>query len=186
MKPRGVTVELGVLVDQAEAARLAIGERPAGAEQEADAAVREVQSDDAGAIATFTGTTRKVTFNGRSSVDLSAGALMAAFVPQVVKAWRGGDTNAISLRMYLVMTAAFALWLGYGLVIGPQASEETRAELASTLRRTPRQWIAQRVVSLSTSPTQIGDRHRSIPYENMKSLRQHRLHVTFPATLMRF
>jgi MtN3 and saliva related transmembrane protein len=41
-----------------------------------------------------------------------------SFVPQVIKAWRGGDTNAISLRMYLVMTAAFALWLGYGLVIG--------------------------------------------------------------------
>jgi MtN3 and saliva related transmembrane protein len=41
-----------------------------------------------------------------------------SFVPQVVKAWREGDTNAISLRMYLVMTAAFALWLGYGLVIG--------------------------------------------------------------------
>ena len=49
---------------------------------------------------------------------------------------------------------------GYGLVIGPQASEETLAELAETLRRTPRQWIAQRVVSLSTSPTQIGDRLR--------------------------
>jgi MtN3 and saliva related transmembrane protein len=41
-----------------------------------------------------------------------------SFVPQVVKAWREGDTNAISLRMYLVMTAAFALWLGYGLIIG--------------------------------------------------------------------
>ena len=41
-----------------------------------------------------------------------------SFVPQVVKAWREGDTNALSLRMYLVMTAAFALWLGYGLIIG--------------------------------------------------------------------
>jgi uncharacterized circularly permuted ATP-grasp superfamily protein len=49
---------------------------------------------------------------------------------------------------------------GYGLVIGPQASDETLAELADTLRRTPRQWIAQRVVALSTSPTQIGDRLR--------------------------
>ncbi len=41
-----------------------------------------------------------------------------SFVPQVVKAWREGDTNALSLRMYLVMTAAFVLWLGYGVVIG--------------------------------------------------------------------
>jgi uncharacterized protein with PQ loop repeat len=28
---------------------------------------------------------------------------VGSFVPQVVKAWREGDTNAISLRMYLVL-----------------------------------------------------------------------------------
>jgi MtN3 and saliva related transmembrane protein len=43
---------------------------------------------------------------------------VGSFVPQVVKAWREGDTNAISLRMYLVLVAAFVLWLGYGLLIG--------------------------------------------------------------------
>jgi MtN3 and saliva related transmembrane protein len=41
-----------------------------------------------------------------------------AFVPQVLKIWREGDTRAISLRMYLVLTAGFVLWLGYGVVIG--------------------------------------------------------------------
>ena len=41
-----------------------------------------------------------------------------SFVPQVVKAWREGDTNAISLRMYLVLVAGFVVWLGYGLLIG--------------------------------------------------------------------
>jgi MtN3 and saliva related transmembrane protein len=41
-----------------------------------------------------------------------------AFVPQVLKIWREGDTRAISLRMYLVLTAGFVLWLGYGAVIG--------------------------------------------------------------------
>jgi len=41
-----------------------------------------------------------------------------SFVPQVVKVWREGDARAISLRMYLVLTAAFVLWLGYGLAIG--------------------------------------------------------------------
>ena len=43
---------------------------------------------------------------------------VGSFVPQVVKAWREGDTNAISLRMYLVLVAAFVLWLGYGVLIG--------------------------------------------------------------------
>jgi len=49
---------------------------------------------------------------------------------------------------------------GYGLVIGPQASDETLAELATAVTAAPRQWIAQRVVTLSTAPTQIGDRLR--------------------------
>src|SRR3954464_2027172 len=43
---------------------------------------------------------------------------VGSFVPQVVKAWREGDTNAISLRMYLVLVAGFVLWLGYGVLIG--------------------------------------------------------------------
>ena len=54
-----------------------------------------------------------------TALGVVAGLLTTgSFVPQVVKAWREGDTAALSLRMYLVMTGAFALWLGYGLVIG--------------------------------------------------------------------
>ncbi|WP_018263378.1 SemiSWEET family sugar transporter [Methylobacterium sp. WSM2598] len=41
-----------------------------------------------------------------------------SFVPQVVKAWRDGETSAISTRMYVIISVAFVLWLGYGLVIG--------------------------------------------------------------------
>ncbi len=55
-----------------------------------------------------------ITLLGTAAGLLTTGS----FVPQAVKAWREGDTGAISLRMYLVMTAAFALWLGYGVVIG--------------------------------------------------------------------
>ncbi|HYF56337.1 MAG TPA: SemiSWEET family transporter, partial [Salinarimonas sp.] len=42
----------------------------------------------------------------------------ASFLPQVLKAWREGDTGAISKRMYLVTVTAFSLWIGYGFVIG--------------------------------------------------------------------
>ncbi len=42
----------------------------------------------------------------------------ASFVPQVLKAWREGDTEAISKRMYLVTVSAFTLWTIYGFVIG--------------------------------------------------------------------
>ena len=41
-----------------------------------------------------------------------------ALVPQVLKIWREGDTEAISLRMYVMRVAGFALWLWYGFLIG--------------------------------------------------------------------
>ena len=41
-----------------------------------------------------------------------------AFVPQVLKIWREGDTQAISLRMYVLRVSGFALWLWYGVLIG--------------------------------------------------------------------
>ena len=40
-----------------------------------------------------------------------------SFVPQVVKAWREGDSQAISLRMYWVSLAAFVLWMVHGLMV---------------------------------------------------------------------
>ena len=42
----------------------------------------------------------------------------ACFVPQVVKIWREGDTEAISKRMYVVSVAAFGLWTAHGILIG--------------------------------------------------------------------
>ena len=45
-----------------------------------------------------------------------------------------------------------------GLVIGPQASDAELAEARAGIVADPRGWIAQEMVLLSTSPTQIGDR----------------------------
>lgn len=43
---------------------------------------------------------------------------VSSFVPQVLKAWREGDTDAISKRMYMVTVTAFILWTAYGFVLG--------------------------------------------------------------------
>jgi len=52
-------------------------------------------------------------------LGILAGVCMTgSFVPQVVKAWRDGETNAISTRMYVIISVAFVLWLGYGVMIG--------------------------------------------------------------------
>lgn len=54
-----------------------------------------------------------------STIGYVAGAFSASsFVPQVVKAWREGDTDAISKRMYIVTVSAFSLWIVYGIMIG--------------------------------------------------------------------
>jgi MtN3 and saliva related transmembrane protein len=41
-----------------------------------------------------------------------------SFVPQLLKAWRSTDTEAISKRTYLISTSAFALWIVHGVMIG--------------------------------------------------------------------
>ena len=40
-----------------------------------------------------------------------------SFVPQLLKAWRSTDTEAISKRTYLISTGAFALWVVHGVMI---------------------------------------------------------------------
>ena len=40
-----------------------------------------------------------------------------SFVPQVIKAWRQGDTEAISKRMYVTALASYGLWIVHGLMI---------------------------------------------------------------------
>jgi MtN3 and saliva related transmembrane protein len=41
-----------------------------------------------------------------------------SFVPQLLKAWRSTDTEAISKRTYLISTGAFTLWIVHGVLIG--------------------------------------------------------------------
>jgi len=47
---------------------------------------------------------------------------------------------------------------GKGIVIGPRAEERTLEELAVKVRASPRDWIAQKPIGLSTSPTLINGR----------------------------
>jgi MtN3 and saliva related transmembrane protein len=52
-------------------------------------------------------------------LGLAAGCCTAyAFIPQVLKIWREGDTRAISVRMYGLRLTGFLLWLAYGLALG--------------------------------------------------------------------
>ena len=50
--------------------------------------------------------------------SLAAILTTIAFLPQAVRVIRTGDTQAISLTMYVLFTAGLALWEAYGLMIG--------------------------------------------------------------------
>jgi uncharacterized circularly permuted ATP-grasp superfamily protein len=47
---------------------------------------------------------------------------------------------------------------GYGILIGPQATDEQLARAAAAVRADPRAWTAQELVALSASPTRAGER----------------------------
>ncbi|HEX2134885.1 MAG TPA: SemiSWEET family transporter [Microvirga sp.] len=50
---------------------------------------------------------------------LAAGCLgICSFVPQIVKCWRTGETEAISLRMFAVRAFGLLLWTVYGFAVG--------------------------------------------------------------------
>ncbi len=46
---------------------------------------------------------------------------------------------------------------GYGILMGPQSTEEQRQQAAAAINANPRDWIAQPMLTLSTVPTLIGD-----------------------------
>jgi uncharacterized protein with PQ loop repeat len=55
--------------------------------------------------------------------------------PQVLKAWRSADREAISKRTYLVASAAYALWIMHGVMIGAyRSSSSTLSHCYSALR----------------------------------------------------
>lgn len=43
---------------------------------------------------------------------------MTSFAPQLIKILRERDASGVSLRMYVVTVAGFALWITYGAAIG--------------------------------------------------------------------
>jgi MtN3 and saliva related transmembrane protein len=52
-------------------------------------------------------------------IGYAAAALTTvAFIPQVIKSWRTGTTDDLSLAMLVVFTAGILLWLIYGIVAG--------------------------------------------------------------------
>lgn len=100
--------------------------------------------------------------------------LIYTYVPQIIRYYLGERpilSNVDTLRCWLddeceeVLDRIHELVIkpvegsgGYGIVFGPQASRRELNALAKRIKASPRDWIAQPVVQLSTVPTKVGDR----------------------------
>ncbi len=96
-----------------------------------------------------------------------------AFVPEMIRYYLGEEPSLASVKTYLCMNEPDRDYVlanldklvvkpanesgGYGLMVGPHASKEKRAEFAKLIEKNPRNYIAQPTLSLSTAPTYIDD-----------------------------
>lgn len=79
---------------------------------------------------------------------LAACLTTLAFVPQVLKVLKDGDTRGISLVMYTIFCLGVLLWLVYGLLIGNDpiilANALTLLLASTVLYMAWRNWLRQR------------------------------------------
>ena len=96
-----------------------------------------------------------------------------AFVPEMIRYYLGEEPTLASVKTYLCMNQPDRDYVlanldklvvkpanesgGYGLMVGPHASKEKRAEFAKLIESNPRNYIAQPTLALSTAPTCIDD-----------------------------
>ena len=99
--------------------------------------------------------------------------VLYAYVPEMIKYYLGEEAIIPNVPTYLcwreddrryvldhldqlVVKAANASG-GYGMLIGPHATDQERQEFAGRIESTPRNYIAQPTLALSRVPTRVGD-----------------------------
>ena len=96
-----------------------------------------------------------------------------AYVPRLVKYYLGEDIILPNVPTYICAEEADLSYVlehldelvvkaangsgGYGMLIGPQATIQQRAEFAASVKTNPRNYIAQPTLALSRVPTICGD-----------------------------
>ena len=118
--------------------------------------------------------------NGRVTLANAPGTGVAddkavyAYVPEIIKYYLGEDVILPNVPTFLcsndkqrahVLANLHKLVVkptnesgGYGILMGPQATDVERQRTAEAIKKNPRDWIAQPMISLSTVPTLIEDK----------------------------
>ena len=115
----------------------------------------------------------RVTLANAPGTGIADDKAIYAYVPQIIKFYLGEDPILSNVPTYLcddpkqrqhVLSHLNQLVVkptnesgGYGILMGPQASEQERAKCAEAVRANPRNYIAQPMLDLSTVPTIVED-----------------------------
>jgi len=116
--------------------------------------------------------TGKVALANAPGAGVADDKVVYAFVPKAIRYYLGEDPILPNVPTYLCMNEPDREHVlanlhklvvkpanesgGYGMLIGPQASSKERDEFARLIKKDPRNYIAQPLVTLSTVPTLVG------------------------------
>jgi uncharacterized circularly permuted ATP-grasp superfamily protein len=97
-----------------------------------------------------------------------------AYVPEIIKYYTGEDPVLPNVPTYICRNDADRAYVlahldelvvkaanesgGYGMLVGPHATEAERAAFAEKIKAEPRNYMAQPTILLSRVPTIVGDR----------------------------
>ncbi len=97
-----------------------------------------------------------------------------AFVPDIIKYYLDEDPILNNVPTYLCYREKDLEYVlknlaklvvkpaneagGYGMLIGPKSTKKEREVMARMIKKNPREYVAQPMISLSTAPTLIGDK----------------------------
>jgi len=116
----------------------------------------------------------KVALANAPGAGVADDKVVYAFVPEIIKYYLDQDPILPNVPTYKCIDKQERQYVidnidkmvvkpanesgGYGMLIGPQASKEEREKFVRLIRRDPRNYVAQPMLTLSTAPTLVGTR----------------------------
>lgn len=115
----------------------------------------------------------RVTLANAPGTGVADDKAVYAYVPQIIKYYLGEEMILPNVPTHLCSDEKERKYVlenldklvvkptnesgGYGILMGPQASQAERDQCADAIRANPREWIAQPMLNLSTVPTLVGN-----------------------------
>ena len=115
----------------------------------------------------------KVALANAPGAGVADDKVVYAFVPKMIKYYLGEDTILPNVETFLCIHKKEREYVlqnldklvvkaanesgGYGMLIGPQATKKERDEFARLIRKNPRNYIAQPLLTLSVTPTLVSN-----------------------------